>query len=81
MRMAFTKDGSQLVVLVTPGQSTGLGEADAQITIRDAATLKPIGRSIEPEAFVGAYVGYLVRVTPICPHTGRSLPHHRVRGR
>ena len=35
----------------------GLGEADAQITIRDAATLKPIGRSIEPGAFVGAYVG------------------------
>ena len=56
-RMAFTTDGSQLVVLVAPGESTGLGWADAQITIRDAATLKPIGRSIEPEAFVGAYVG------------------------
>ena len=58
MRMAFTKDGSQLVVLVAPGScGQALGEADAQITIRDAATLKPIGRSIEPEAFVGAYVG------------------------
>ncbi len=67
MRMAFTKDGSQLIVVVAPGSSAqGLGGADAQITIRDAATLEPIGRSIEPEAFVGAYVGSLVRVTAIC---------------
>jgi WD40 repeat protein len=58
MRTAFTKDGSQLIVVVAPGSSsTHLGTADAQITIRDAATLDPIGRSIEPEAFVGAYVG------------------------
>jgi WD40 repeat protein/tRNA A-37 threonylcarbamoyl transferase component Bud32 len=57
-RMAFTKDGSQLVVLVAAGGSTSLGVADAEITIRDAATLEPIGRSIEPEAFVGAYVGF-----------------------
>jgi WD40 repeat protein/tRNA A-37 threonylcarbamoyl transferase component Bud32 len=56
-RLAFTKDGSQLVVLLAPGLSTGLGNADARISIRDAVTLKPIGRSIEPEAFVGAYVG------------------------
>ena len=56
MRIAFTKDGSQLVVLVAPGES--LGGADAQITIRDAATLEPIGPSVEPEAFVGAYVGF-----------------------
>jgi WD40 repeat protein len=56
-RMAFTKDGSQLVVLVAPGASNSLGDADAYITIRDAATLRPIGLSIEPEAFVGAYVG------------------------
>jgi WD40 repeat protein/tRNA A-37 threonylcarbamoyl transferase component Bud32 len=55
--MAFTKDGSQLVVLVAPGGVQSLGVADAQITIRDAATLEPIGRAIEPEAFVGAYVG------------------------
>ena len=55
LRVAFTKDGSQLVVLVAPER--GLGEVDAQITIRDVATLKPIGRSIEPEAFVGGYVG------------------------
>jgi WD40 repeat protein/tRNA A-37 threonylcarbamoyl transferase component Bud32 len=57
-RMAFTNDGSQLVVLFTPGQAQDLGLGDAQITIRDAATLEPIGRSIEPEAFVGAYVGF-----------------------
>jgi WD40 repeat protein/tRNA A-37 threonylcarbamoyl transferase component Bud32 len=57
-RMAFTKDGSQLVVLVPPGESSDQGGADAQITLRDVATLKPIGPSIEPEAFVGAYVGF-----------------------
>jgi WD40 repeat protein/tRNA A-37 threonylcarbamoyl transferase component Bud32 len=57
-RMAFTKDGSQLVVLFPPGAADNLGGADAQITIRDAATLEPIGPSIEPEAFAGAYVGF-----------------------
>ncbi|MGZ8630765.1 MAG: nSTAND1 domain-containing NTPase, partial [Actinomycetota bacterium] len=59
-RMAFTKDGSQLLVLVTPGDSHSLGGADARITIRDASTLEPehIGQPIEPEAFVGAYVGF-----------------------
>ena len=45
MHMAFTSDGSQLVVLFPPGRASGLGVADAQITIRDAATLKPIGLS------------------------------------
>jgi WD40 repeat protein/tRNA A-37 threonylcarbamoyl transferase component Bud32 len=58
MRMAFTNDGSQLVVLFPRGEAQDLGRADARITIRDAATLKPIGRSIQPEAFVGAYVGF-----------------------
>ncbi len=58
-RMAFTKDGSQLVVLFPPGKAAdSLGGANARITIRDAATLEPIGLSIEPEAFVGAYVGF-----------------------
>jgi WD40 repeat protein len=57
-RMAFTNDGSRLVVLFAPDPSRqGAGSADAQITIRDAATLAPIGRSIEPHAFVGAFVG------------------------
>ena len=80
-RMAFTKDGSQLVVLVAPGGSTSLGGADAQITVRDAATLEPIGRSIEPEAFVGAYVGtwYASPQFAVTPD-GRS-PHNRVGGR
>ena len=55
LRVAFTDDGSQLVVLVEP--EAGLGVVDARITIRDLATLKPVGRSIEPDAFVGAYVG------------------------
>ena len=56
-RVAFMKDGSHVVVLVAPGTCTGLGGANAQISVRDAATLKPIGRSIEPDAYVGAYVG------------------------
>ncbi|MGH2630719.1 MAG: hypothetical protein ACRDHI_09200, partial [Actinomycetota bacterium] len=51
-RMAFTNDGSRLVVL---DASRG---ADARITIRDATTLRRIGPSIEPEAFVGAEVGF-----------------------
>jgi WD40 repeat protein/tRNA A-37 threonylcarbamoyl transferase component Bud32 len=57
-RLEFTRDGSRLVVLVAPGEKTGLGGADAEITIRDAVTLDRIGVSIEPEAFVGAYVGF-----------------------
>ncbi len=56
MRVAFTKDASQLVVLVAPER--GLGEVDARITIRDVATLKQTGPTIDPEAFVGAYVGF-----------------------
>jgi WD40 repeat protein/tRNA A-37 threonylcarbamoyl transferase component Bud32 len=57
VRMAFTKDGSQLVVLVAPGEAISLGEADAQITIRNAATLAATGPPIEPEGVAGAYVG------------------------
>ena len=57
MRTAFTNHGSKLIVVVAPGSSgEDLGGADAHITIRDADTLAPIG-SIEPEAYVGAYVG------------------------
>ena len=58
MRMAFTNDNSHLVVLFPPGESSDLGKDDARITIRDAATLEPIGLPIEPEASVGAYVGF-----------------------
>jgi WD40 repeat protein len=54
--VAFTKDGSNLVLLTQPPQT--LGSADAQLTVRDAATLEPIGRPIQPKAFVGAYVGF-----------------------
>jgi WD40 repeat protein len=74
-RTAFTKDGSQVVVLVVPVSSDGaLGEADAQITTLDAETLHPIGRSIEPDAFVGAYVGvwYASPQFAVTPD-GRSL--------
>jgi WD40 repeat protein len=58
MRLAFTKDGSRLVMLVAPGAFNGLGGSDARITIRDAETLEQIGPPIEPRASVGAYVGF-----------------------
>jgi WD40 repeat protein/serine/threonine protein kinase len=55
-RLAFTGDGSRLVVLSQPEESYP-GQFGAQITIRDAATLKPIGSPIEPDAFSGTFVG------------------------
>ena len=57
-RLAFTEDGLRLVVLVAPGPGDGLGSPDARIMIRDAATLEQIGPTIEPDAFVGAYIGF-----------------------
>jgi WD40 repeat protein len=51
-RVAFTSDGSRLVVLVTYA-----GDLDAQITVRDASTLEQHGPAIEPDSFTGAYVG------------------------
>jgi WD40 repeat protein/tRNA A-37 threonylcarbamoyl transferase component Bud32 len=74
-RVAFTKNGSRLVALVLPsGSLIGLGDADGRISIRDAATLEPIGRSIEPDAFVGAFVGawYAFPQFAVTPN-GRSL--------
>ena len=74
-RVAFTDDGSRLVVLSAAGSSNqDRGNADAQITIREATTLEPIGRSIEPESFVGAYVGvwYASPQFALTPN-GRSL--------
>ena len=50
--MAFTADGSRLVVVVTRGESDELS-----ISVRDAATLAATGPPIEPEGFAGAYVG------------------------
>jgi WD40 repeat protein len=50
--MVFTKDGSRLVVRL--GGDPGV---DARIAVLNAATLKPIGRPIEPGSFAGAYVG------------------------
>ena len=50
------------------------GGADARITIRDAATLEPIGPPIEPEGFVGAYVGsYYASPDFALTPDGRSL--------
>jgi WD40 repeat protein len=50
-RIVFTPDGSRLVVVLR-----GHGGRDL-ISVRDAATLAPIGPAIEPEGFGGAYVG------------------------
>jgi WD40 repeat protein/tRNA A-37 threonylcarbamoyl transferase component Bud32 len=44
--MAFTSDGSRLVVVET-------GESGNWITIRDASTLQLLGATIRPEGFVG----------------------------
>jgi WD40 repeat protein len=50
-RIAFTRDGSRLIVVVgSPGQ-------DASISVRDAATLAPTGPPIEPGGFAVDYVG------------------------
>jgi WD40 repeat protein len=52
-RVAYTKDGSKLVVLTVDPESG----ASASVTVRDAATLRQLGRPIEPDDFVGAYIG------------------------
>ena len=52
-RMAFTKDGSQLVFV--DANTPGLGVSS--ISIREADTLEPIGPSIAPEGFRSAYIG------------------------
>jgi WD40 repeat protein len=51
-RMAFTQDGEQLVVLVDDGDC-----GDTSISVRNAATLAPIGSAIEPEGYAGRYTG------------------------
>ena len=47
-RLSFTRDGSRLVV------ATGESVRDS-ISIRDPATLAPIGAPIKPEGYAGAY--------------------------
>ena len=49
--VAFTSDGSQLVVVESAPEG-----APARITIRDAATLQPIGSPIEPDGFTGSFI-------------------------
>jgi WD40 repeat protein/tRNA A-37 threonylcarbamoyl transferase component Bud32 len=48
--VAFTKDGSQLAVVET------VHEGGSWITMRDAATLRPIGSRIEPKGFTGRWL-------------------------
>ena len=53
-RIAFTKDGTQVVAVVHRSCQ------DTWISIRDAGTLRPVGPVIRPEAFAGS------EVTPFC---------------
>ena len=67
-RMAFTGDGSRLVVVESKA------EANSWITVRDAATLRPLGARIEPEGFTGRWLSQWwtdpsIALTP----DGRSL--------
>ena len=52
--------------------------APTRITIRDAATLEPIGSPIEPEGFAGAYIGSYYRTAQLRAHARRPLARHRV---
>ncbi len=69
LRIAFTKDGSQLAVVETTGeQGTGW------IAIRDAVTLRQVGAPIRPDGFTGSWISQLwthpdVALTP----DGQSL--------
>ena len=53
-RIAFTKDGTQVVAVVHRSCQ------DTWISIRDAGTLRPVGPVIRPEAFAGS------EATPFC---------------
>jgi WD40 repeat protein/tRNA A-37 threonylcarbamoyl transferase component Bud32 len=50
-RLAFTKDGTRLVVVESAG-----AEDSAWIAIRDGATLRQIGSPIQPEGFTGSWI-------------------------
>jgi WD40 repeat protein/tRNA A-37 threonylcarbamoyl transferase component Bud32 len=63
--IAFTRDGSQLVVVNS-------SEVASSISVRDAATLAATGPPIEPEGFSGAYVGGLFQ-SPGFALDGRSV--------
>jgi len=66
--LAFTSDGSRIAVIES------VEEGESRITIRDAATLKPIGAEIVPEGFTGRWLSQWwtepsIALTP----DGRSL--------
>jgi WD40 repeat protein/tRNA A-37 threonylcarbamoyl transferase component Bud32 len=67
-RLAFTKDGSKLVVVES------VAEVASWVTIRDASTLRQVGSRLQPEGFSGRWLSQLwtdpsVALTP----DGRSL--------
>ncbi len=67
-RMAFTSDGSRLVVVES------VAERESWITVRDAKTLRPIGSPIKPIGFTGRWLSQWwtdpsIALTP----DGRSL--------
>ncbi len=50
-RMAFTSDGSRLVVVESRGE-----DDRASVVVRDASTLRRIGSPIRPDGFYGTYL-------------------------
>jgi WD40 repeat protein len=67
-RLAFTKDGSRLVVVESAP------EVASWITIRDATTLRQIGSRIVPEGFAGRWLSQLWTDPSVALATdGRSL--------
>jgi WD40 repeat protein/tRNA A-37 threonylcarbamoyl transferase component Bud32 len=67
--LAFSNDGSRLVAVMDDPRT-----GKSPIWFRDARTLKPIGRPIEPEGFTGAFVGSELRV----PHFALTPDGHSV---
>lgn len=68
-RLAFTSDGSRLVVVESQSDHDA-----ASVVVRDASTLRPVGRPIRPDGFSGTYLAEFwsdpaVALTP----DGRSL--------
>ena len=78
--MAFTKDGSRLVVLFPPGEPTGLGGPARRS--RPRRRHAGADRSRDRAGALRRRIRRLqLRVAPVRPHHRRSLPRHGVRGR
>ena len=70
--VAFTEDGSRLVI------TEYLEYGRIWITFRDATTLKPVGRPIQPGEFADEFVVHGLRPHLLRAHARRRLGRHRV---